>query len=756
MLKKSSLCCAFGVGLAFCQVLLAADLTVSPLFGDGAVIQHGQKAPLWGKAPSGQRVQVNIQDAKAEATADGKGVWKLDLPPLKAGGPFLLEIHCGQSSLKSSVLVGDVWLLTGTPDLLKHQKDIKAYESKSDDKIRLLRIPYKLSKTKLDDLQDPVKWQTVGDEPSKTKSLAVQFAKELAGKNNGIPVGVILAVSDIPNYPSFSFLDGDLIEAYTPAESLATLAWNDKLQKHFSNGTAMRHNTLRFNERLAIWKSRNSNASIPKDEKEYDVWYYEKSLEGKSMEAPPLKPSESNIQAPSTVWNGMLAPLAPYAIRGAVYAPGIGNLGNPNAVGPILTEMVKGWRAAWNNTELPFILLGPWTSPNKSDAYLAWSELAEAFNKVHDLPRTRLVPFHDLYEPMNRLSKPDLQRLGQRLAQVADELVSANKINPVPVIKSAKQQNGSMVLKMLDASTLPKEGTLVDGFTLFSPSTHWVWAKGEVTNGTIVVTHPKVPVPTAVRYAWLMDKAHMPNLVGPSGIPASVFRSDRVNYCPVLTPTIQMEWARKQSNPDDPNAPKPQTIDIMPINDPTLPWVMTIGDSIHDGYRDEVRQSLSGIANLVQLTTPENVKLALASKRPLWGIKCDELAVLHINHGLHNDFIVPRAEFEPMLDKYFAELRAAVGKGRIVWATTTPIPSYKEGESLDPNNNPGVIMINETAVKLAPKYGIEINDLYPLMAPNVDTLCINKGNVHFNGKGCKILAEAVSNAIRKALTQGNL
>ena len=738
-----------GLALFFVQPLPAAECTLSGLFGPGAVIQHGGPAPVFGTASAGANVTVSIQGKTATAVADQSGRWQADLPALSPGGPFPLEVKCGDDVRRTAVMVGDVWLVTGSPDLLRIPAGLSALADDDGTPARMLVIPYRVADAPQTDVQG--RWQAVPAD-AVANSLPAAFARRLHALHPDRPIGVILAASDIYNRAGGDSFDGDIVEAWAPPTVIDTLPWADELKKRFADGTMFRGHKRRFDEQLAAWKRRGGD-EVPDTPGEYDVWFYEKREQAKlASDVPPRPPTPENLQGPSRVWNGMLAPLAPARLAGIVFAPGTGNLGNPTAVTPIMERAIPAWRAAFDQPKLPVICLGTWPGARKGDGYLAWSELADAFRPLATMPGVALVPFHDLYDVWAHAARLEPDRLAERLAPVAQGLADNKPVPVAPVIRSAAFRDGAAVLTVNDPAILPAAGTVISGFTIYSPKTHWVWATGTAYDGGIVVSHPHVPAPTEVRYGWSWNRNHPHTLKGPSGIPAPTFRTDTMTMCWSQLPGTAIVWSRRSPPPAGQSFI--QQIDIFPVADPTLPWVMTMGDSIHSGYKDGVQKHLAGKVNLVPITVPHNVKGALAGPRPLWGITTSELAVLHINHGLHGDIAVPPKEFEQQLDDYFTELKKTVGRGRIVWASTTPVPSTEPGISLNPQDNPGIIRINEVARRLCEKHGFTFNDLYSLVVNDIDTLTVAKGNVHYNAQGNAILSKAVAEAIETAIHTG--
>jgi sialate O-acetylesterase len=115
MYKKTLLCLA----ALLCYLPLNAKVTLPQIFQDGMVLQRGKTIPVWGKTNAGETVTVSLNKKKATATADSKGRWRVDLPAMKAGGPYILEVKGEKSEAISltDVWVGDVWLCSGQSNM---------------------------------------------------------------------------------------------------------------------------------------------------------------------------------------------------------------------------------------------------------------------------------------------------------------------------------------------------------------------------------------------------------------------------------------------------------------------------------------------------------------------------------------------------------------------------------------------------------------------------------------------------------------
>ena len=119
-MKQKLLICCWLLALG-CWLTIDAKVTLPQLFQSGMVLQRGKPVPIWGKANAGEQVVVTWQKKQYTATADADGRWRVDLPKMKAGGPYVLEVKSeGVNSEKvviEDVMVGDVWLLSGQSNI---------------------------------------------------------------------------------------------------------------------------------------------------------------------------------------------------------------------------------------------------------------------------------------------------------------------------------------------------------------------------------------------------------------------------------------------------------------------------------------------------------------------------------------------------------------------------------------------------------------------------------------------------------------
>lgn len=187
-------------------------------------------------------------------------------------------------------------------------------------------------------------------------------------------------------------------------------------------------------------------------------------------------------------------------------------------------------------------------------------------------------------------------------------------------------------------------------------------------------------------------------------------------------------------------------------NDPKLPRVLLIGDSISVGYGGVVKERLKGKANVDTLATSKAISDPGWLKETSYAIEGYRHAVIHFNNGLHGGHVTAQ-DYESSLRDYIKKLRELAPQAKLIWANTTPVPSSQKGVALDEKGNATALTRNAIAGKVMKEAGIPINDLYGLVVGNIEKLTASKGNVHYNGKGKTLQGEAVVDAILKALDQ---
>ncbi|MEI6645466.1 MAG: sialate O-acetylesterase [bacterium] len=271
-------------------------------------------------------------------------------------------------------------------------------------------------------------------------------------------------------------------------------------------------------------------------------------------EALKSRPKPNNIafrSVSSALYNGMIAPLIPFGIKGAIWYQGESNAGRAGEYRELLSLMIRDWRAQWGMGEFPFMiqqLVNNGPASDDANARSSWSLLREAQVQVSDtLPNCGIAVGIELGSAFT-IHPPNKQDVGKRLALVALEKTYGQKIESSgPRYSSMKIEGNSIRITFTHAKGLnAKGGTLkrfaISGSDPASPagsavagpaspagsavtSKKFVWADAKIEGETIVVSSPYVPQPVAVRYAWL-DNPDGCNLYNAAGLSAAPFRTD--------------------------------------------------------------------------------------------------------------------------------------------------------------------------------------------------------------------------------------
>jgi sialate O-acetylesterase len=515
--------------LAFTVVFsgpLHADVKPNPLFTDGAVLQRGQPVPVWGTARDGEKVTVEFDSQKVSTTAaDGK--WSVKLEPLKEGGPFTMTITGDNAVTVNNLLVGEVWVCSGQSNM--EWTFAKAHNAKEEGpkavfpKIRMFTVTKKVSVKPLPEAVGS--WVECSPEKVGTFSaVGYFFAREIYQKL-GIPVGMI--------HTSWG---GTPAQAWTSPEGFGNDpelkgyvdAANRKLAGYDAALAAYTVQFEEFNTKLKEW-----NETIGKPHQEAMKAWDEATAQAKQAGQPlPPKPAAPSPQPkapphpdggphdPASLYNGMLAPIIPYGIKGAIWYQGESNAPQAKQYRTLFPAMIADWRGRWNQGDFPFFFVQ--IAPFKGQP----AEIREAqFLTLAKVKNTAMAVTTDVGNA-NDIHPTQKEPVGQRLALAARALTYGEKIEySGPLYDSMEAKGGEITIsfKHIGGGLVAKDGEL-KGFTIAGPDKNFMPAQAKIEGSTVVVSAEGVASPKAVRYGW----ANVPdvNLFNQEGLPASPFRTD--------------------------------------------------------------------------------------------------------------------------------------------------------------------------------------------------------------------------------------
>jgi len=230
------------------------------------------------------------------------------------------------------------------------------------------------------------------------------------------------------------------------------------------------------------------------------------------------------------LYQSMIAPLVPYAIRGAIWYQGERNAkSNAAAYAERLPGLIRGWRKVWGGGEFPFYYVQlpnfktPQSKPVEDDG---WVTVQEAMLKTLAVPNTGMAVTIDVGDARN-IHPPNKQAVGKRLALWAlAKTYEKDIVCCGPIYRSSSRKGSAMVITFdhVGGGLVAKGGPL-KGFAIAAADKQFIWAEAKIQGDTVLVSSPKIKTPAAVRYAWAPNPTC--NLYNKAGLPASPFRTDR-------------------------------------------------------------------------------------------------------------------------------------------------------------------------------------------------------------------------------------
>lgn len=493
--------------LILTATLSRAEVRLPSVFSDHAVLQRGEPVHIWGWAAPQENVTVRFHDQTRQAVADANGAWQVWLMPEAAGGPYTVSIE-GSETAKPvqlrDVLVGDVWLASGQSNMefpLKGFNDAplkngpEEIAAANHPHIRLLLVAHAISDSPLSDIQG--KWtECTPQTASGFSAVAYFFGREIHEREN-VPVGLI-----------DSTWGGTTAQ---PWVSLGALGSDDY-------SAALREGADLMQKKGLIDATRANlaaqNAAL--------------QAEGKAaLKAPDILSQYWFPRFPAVLFNGMIAPLTGYTIKGVIWyqgesdsAPGLAQ--NYARIFPLL---INDWRRQWRQGDFPFLFvqISSFTSPKED-----WAQVRDAQRRTLAVRNTGMAVSLDLGEADN-VHPPDKQTVGNRLARIALSTVYGEKVTYAsPEFRQATIEGNAIRVWFSQSRGLNARGKAVGGFEVadddrvFVPAT----AKIEEIDGesTVVVSSAGVPSPKYVRYGW--TNVVTDYLYNEAGLPLGTFTSE--------------------------------------------------------------------------------------------------------------------------------------------------------------------------------------------------------------------------------------
>ena len=496
--------------LLVCLFLLvapvAADVELAGIFGDGMVLQRGARVPIWGRAEPGESVTIAFAGQEVTAVADDLGRWQARLEPMDAIIDRELIVRGANVIKLQRVCVGEVWLCSGQSNMawpVRASKDAEREIAAASDRwLRLLTVPHKVSAEPVDDLRG--RWhETDSKTVANFSAVAYYFGRQLRMRLD-VPVGLIHAS-----------WGGTPAEAWTSAEALRDMpAMKPTLQRWVQILEAWPARKLQFDAELEKWKRQAARAK-------------------KAKERPPRRPrpplGPDSPHGPSVLFNGMIAPLVPYGIKGVIWYQGESNAGRADQYRTLFPGMIHDWRRRFEQGDFPFLFVQLANFRKRADfpGESAWAELREAQRLTLEVPATGMAVAIDIGEAAD-IHPKDKQEVGRRLSlwALSGAYGYPSVLYTGPLFAKAQRRGKKFRIEFdhVGDGLKTADDLNLRGFAIAGKDRTWLWALAEIKEGRVEVWHPKVRVPAAVRYCWGDNPDG--NLVNSAGLPASPFRTD--------------------------------------------------------------------------------------------------------------------------------------------------------------------------------------------------------------------------------------
>jgi len=462
---------AFALG----QTAVRAEVKLPSVFGDHMVLQQSQRLPVWGWADPGESVTVAVAGQTKKTKAGKDGAWQLRLKPLKVSKlPVAFSVKGSNTIDYKDVLVGEVWLCSGQSNMeWRVSQSGNAKEEVANGNhpmIRHIKIPRRPSDKPEKDVT-PVRggWEVCSPETvANFTAVGYYFGRHLQGELD-VPIGLLGC-----NW------GGTRIEPWTPPTGFKSVP----ALKEIANN-------------LDTFPQKNGNGSI-------------------------------DHQSALALYNGMIAPLNPYGIRGALWYQGESNNGEGMLYYDKKKALINGWRKIWKNKKMPFyfVQLAPhiYNDHNPRDLPGIW----QAQLATLKIPHTGMAVTTDIGN-VRDIHPRNKQEVGRRLAlwALTKDYGKKGIEYSGPLFKTARFRKGTAIVRFTHADGLKStNGQALSHWEIAGQDGKFIAAEAEIKGNTVVARSDAVKKPKLVRFGYHQEAE--PNLANSAGLPASPFTTGEV------------------------------------------------------------------------------------------------------------------------------------------------------------------------------------------------------------------------------------
>ena len=458
----------------FSAFFVQAETKLPSILGSHMVLQQGEKCPIWGWDEAGTGVTVSFAGQTHTTKAGKDGRWQVSLNAMKVNAKGAALTIKGSSTVKlEDVLVGEVWLCSGQSNMewtvSRSANPKEEIANGNHPLIRHIKIPHRPS-AKPESNVSSTGWQPCTPKVvANFTAVGYYFGRHLHKKLN-VPIGLI-----------GSNWGGTRIEPWIPPVG-------------FKSVPALKAN---FADKLDQFPAKRGNGV--------------------------------NHQSPLALYNGMIHPLLPYTIKGALWYQGESNNGEGMLYHEKMKALIAGWRSVWNNPELPFyyVQLAPFRYGSDNDPRLPgiWQAQLETLK----VPNTGMAVTTDITN-VRDIHPKNKQDVGKRLALWAltkdyGKKLKSQYSGPIFSKIDHAEGKGSLTVHFQKDTTgglKTNDKKAASHFEIAGKDGKWHPAKVTIVYGDhLIVKSDAVKSPVHVRFGW--HQMAEPNLVNGAGLPASPF-----------------------------------------------------------------------------------------------------------------------------------------------------------------------------------------------------------------------------------------
>ncbi|NQU39164.1 MAG: sialate O-acetylesterase [Lentisphaerae bacterium] len=493
------------------------------MFSENAVLQREMPVPVWGHADDGEIVTVEMQGQRLSTTATN-GAWMLTLAPLTVGGPYTLTISGADNTIThTNILVGEVWLCAGQSNmgwgLGGSEKPEQIEKHANLPNVRLLSVAQNPQEHPRRDLD--FGWGMCTPRAAYGFSaVGYYFGRDLHKALN-VPVGLIN--SPVGGSYAHTWMPGRYLEDNPVLHPLLSF-WDETLA-----------------QRVKLIE--DYRAKEPELKKRYETDLAKARAEGTPEPTAPAgpdnDPTRDKRNMTGAAYNGMIRPLQPYALRGAIWYQGENDEGDATRYRTTLPTMIRAWRETWKNLApvdaaidnfwFLIVQLPSRAYPRSADRCHRAEMREVQWDIGQTLPRCGTAVTIDCVnkEDPGDNHPPIKEPMGQRLAVLARARVYGERIEHTgPVYHGMSIEGREITVDYTHVGGgLVAHGDELTGFAIAGADMTFVDAEARIDGDQVIVSHPDITAPIALRYAW----EHYPNctLYNKDGFPAAPFRTDR-------------------------------------------------------------------------------------------------------------------------------------------------------------------------------------------------------------------------------------